>query len=339
MAHNITDTDATFSVRRPAWHGLSHVYDDYPTVEEARQLAHNWEPVTEPLFRRVPSITETGDLTEHYEEVESHKAIVRSDNSATLGVTGKDYEPVSNKTLYEIAEVVQGQGSEVRLETGGSLKGGKSVWLLLRLNEPLQIKGDPVGDTVAYFALQNSHDGSSSFRGQACNTRIVCQNTSYAADLEAARRGTEVVFRHTANVHDRIEEAKEALAGWREDVQRWRLAQEHLLSVRVTDQQRELFITEFIPMPTRGIVSERVRTNVETAQGELRGILNSVTCQDTKHTAYGLVQASIEYQQWVRRVNGADNRDRAESRFRRSYMGRDKIIVDAADLAVAVSTS
>ena len=170
MAHNITSTDGVLSVRRPMWHNLGTVLDDYPTLEEARTIAHNWEPVTEPLFRRVLN----PDMTEYYELVEEAQGVVRSDNNAHLGVVSDGWAPVLNKTMYDIADALQDVGDDLKIETAGSLKGGRKVWLLIRLNEPLTVKGDPNGEVIPYFALQNAHDGSGAFRGQATMTRIVC---------------------------------------------------------------------------------------------------------------------------------------------------------------------
>ena len=53
------------------------------------------------------------------------------------------------------------------------------------MNEPLIIKGDP-SQTIPYLCFQNAHDGRGSFRAQATNVRVVCANTSIAADLDAA---------------------------------------------------------------------------------------------------------------------------------------------------------
>ena len=170
MAHNITNSDRVLSVRQPMWHNLGTVLDDYPTLEEARVIAHNWEPVTEPLFRRVLN----PDMTEYYELVEEAQGVVRSDNNDHLGVVSNGWAPVLNKTMYDIAEALQDVGDDLKIETAGSLKGGRKVWLLIRLNEPLTVKGDPNGEVIPYFALQNAHDGSGAFRGQATMTRIVC---------------------------------------------------------------------------------------------------------------------------------------------------------------------
>lgn len=332
MAHNITERDGSFTVRQPAWHNLSEVLPEYPTREQAQKIAHPWEPVAEPVYRKVPHISEEGWLSEKYEPIEDYKAMVRSDDSHTLGVVSQTFEPVLNKEMYDIAEAIEGEDSgSVMYETGGSLKGGAKVWLLLRLHEPIQVDGDPHGATIPYFALQNSHDGSGAFRGQSLMTRIVCDNTSQMADLEAKQRGTEFTFRHTRNVKVRIDQAQQALAGWRDSITRYSALMQHLLTEHVSDDQREQFVERFIPMPPPHVVSERVVHNVEAARATLRGIYSSVTVQDTAHTAYGLVQGAIEYGEHFRAARSA------ESRFRRAYLDRSVITKDALDLAIEVA--
>lgn len=337
MAHNITSRDQMLTVREPAWHGLGLVLDDHPTPEEARKMVFDWEPITTPIYRAVPHISEDGIITNVYEEIQGTVAVERSDDGHHLGVVGEGWTPISNKELTEVAEAIEGEDSAVKVETAGSLRGGQKVWMLLRLKEPLEIAGDPRGATIPYFALQNGHDGGSSFRGQALMTRIVCDNTAQAADLEAARRGTEFTFRHTAKVKDRIEEAKVALAGWRDSVDRWKDQMEHLLSVTVTPAQVETFVQEFIPMPPQGLISERVIANIENARGDFRGVLNGVTTQDTAHTAYGLVQASVEYSQHYRASRGTSESNRAENRFKRAYLDRNRLTTEAVKLAQEVA--
>lgn len=324
MPAGITETDAIFTVRRPSWHGLETLLPDYPTVAQARAIAHPWEVEQEPLYRRVAG----GD---GYEEVPDFFANVRSDNEHLLGVVSHSYTNITIDEMYQVAEAIQGEGADVLLETGGSLQGGSLVWLLLRLNEPLRLDGDPHGETVQYYALQNAFDGSSSFRGQATSTRIVCQNTAKIADLDAQARGTEFTFRHTSGVKDRIEEARGALAGWRESVRSWRLVNEHLLSVTVTPNQQRAFVDAFVPMPQVATVSDRVVANVEEARSIIRGILAGPTCEGVDLTAYGCVQAVLEYQEHFRKARSA------QSRFKRAYLDRSVITRDAVEIALEVA--
>lgn len=332
MTHNITNTDNVFSVREAMWHQLGDVLSEHPTREEAQRIAHPWNPTTEPLYRAVPVVVD-GEPTTKFVEVEDVRAVVRDDNDAYLGTISKTLEPVSNNELYDIAEAIESGGKDVRYETGGSLKGGKKVWLLLRLNEPVVIKGDPNGATIPYYALQNSHDGGGAFRGQATQTRIVCDNTSRMADLDAQQHGTEFVFWHTSSVHERIAAAKEALSGWRESIDAYNRLSQHLLTVKVTKPQQELFVTEFVPMPVANVISDRVVANIETARQQVRSILAGPTCEGVDLTAYGLMQAAIEYGQHVRHAQSA------ETRFRRAYLKRDQLAADAVQLAQAVAAN
>jgi phage/plasmid-like protein (TIGR03299 family) len=341
MSHNITERDTVISVRDAGWHGLATVKDDYVTPEQAREEAFPWEPVTTPLYRAVPVVGDDGSLSTTYEPVPNIVGVERSDTGEFFNAVGTDFVHATNKELTEIAEAVEGiAAGDVRVETAGSLKGGRKVWMLLRLNEPIALKGDPHGETIPYFALQNSHDGSGSLRGQALFTRIICDNTSQAADLEAAKNGTEFTFRHTSGLKDRIEEAKQAVAGWRESIEKWNILMSQMLDLTVTPAQRDLFIDQFIPMPvSTKIVSARVLTNIETARGEFTAIMNGITSEGVDHTAYGLVQAAIEFQQHVRGVRADTDLGRLENRFKRAYLDRDSLTTVAVNLAREVATA
>lgn len=343
MSHNITERDGIFTVREPAWHGLGVTLSDYPTRAEAQKLAHPWEPVTEPLYRKEPVIQphvhtpECGgedqvcdlrdDVFTEFVQVPDFVGVARSDDGAPLGVVGDGYEPVKNHTMYDIAEDIEGESrGDVQFETGGSLKGGRKVWLLIRLKEPLVVPGDRHGETIPYLALQNAHDGSGSFRGQATLTRIVCDNTAQMADLDATARGTQFTFRHTRSVHDRIEEARQALAGWRHSISEYQRLSEHLVATKVTQQEREEFLHRFIPDPPPHMASERVRVNVTQARDQWTAALCSVTCEGIENTAQGLLSASIEYAQHYRKALSR------ESRFKRAYLDDAQITRDAMTL-------
>jgi phage/plasmid-like protein (TIGR03299 family) len=309
------------------WHGLGKVLPEYPTREQAQEIAHPWEPITEDLYRQEIVFDAQGNPDVIYVKSETAKLNVRSDDGFELGPVSPGYVTVNNSTMYDIAEAIEGVGKgAVRYETGGSLAGGRRVWLLLRLNEPIQIIGDPNGAVIPYFALQNAHDGSASFRGQALADRIVCGNTARLADMFAQSRGTEFSFSHTKNVHDRIEEARKALAGWRESVTAYTEMGNHLVTVSFDDEQTEEFLSRFIPLPPPATCTERVVRNVEEARDTLQGFLDSPTCEGIKHTAWGPVQASLEYLNWGRRAHTA------ETRFKRSFLDASALTATAVTL-------
>jgi phage/plasmid-like protein (TIGR03299 family) len=335
MGHEITSTDATFSVREMPWMGLLdgqvNVLPEYPTREEAQKLVHPWEPVSEPLYRKVPVITEDGELREEFEAVPT-LGNFRSDVLGAKGYLGPispTLVTVSNNEMWDIAEVLQGgPKSDVLYETGGSLSGGKRVWILLKLAEPIIVAGDPHGASVPYYLLQNNHAGEGAFRGAATQIRVVCKNTIQQADVDAEARGTEFAFSHTKNIHDRIEEAREALAGWRESLDSYRRLAEFMVDLKVTPEGAREYINRFIPEPISTMTSDRVKNNIEVARDQWWDVYNSVTCEGITGTAWGLLQASSEWSEHVRRANSA------ETRFKRAMMDRNHIMADAKDLAL-----
>src|SRR5437660_1055813 len=172
--------------------------------------------------------------------------------------------------MGEIVEAVLAQPN-VKWETAGVLDEGRSVWCLALLDEPIELPGDDTL-TLPYMAMTNRHGipGACTLRSTA--VRIVCANTFRAAELEGERTGTTFSFAHTRNWRTRLEEAREAITGVRREMRDYARLARDLLDIRIGPRQRELFVTEFIPMPPDGLVTDRVVRNVEQARTALRDI-------------------------------------------------------------------
>lgn len=309
--------DSMFSVREMPWHGLGTILDEYPANwDEARKIAGlDWEPIEAPTFRRVPVINEDGSLDVRYEEIPGHKLIERSDNGVCLSVPKDSYTIFPNADLGPLVEaVLQQAGGQYQYETAGSLDEGRKVWALIRATQPFEVVGDPHGAVLPYVAIQNSHDGSGALRVQRLRTRIVCANTSHAADLESERTGLQFVFRHTQSINERVDFAKAVLAGMSADQQAAQLWATDLLSLKVTEKGKRAFVEMFIPTPVAEVITPRVQGNIDRARGQVWANLNSVTCEGISNTAYGLVQAAIEY------ADHGRNSRTVESKFSRCVL-------------------
>ena len=179
--------------------------------------------------------------------------------------------------MGEIVEAVLAQPN-VKWETAGVLDGGRSVWCLALLDEPVELAGDD-SLTLPYLAITNRHDGTAACALRATAVRIVCANTFRAAELEGERTGATFSFIHKSSWRNRIEEARQAVTGARTEIRRYTELAAELLGVPITPRQRELFVTEFIPMPPQGLVTDRVARNVEEARQALRLIFESKTTE------------------------------------------------------------
>ncbi len=292
------NVESMFSVRQLPWHREGQVLAEYPgSWAEARKLAGlDWNPIEEAVYE-LASVTDDGQPI--YQPIDGWKRLARSDNGHTLWLSRDSYAVIDHDAMGQIIEAILDQPG-VKWETAGSLDQGRAVWCLAYLDEPIELPGDNTV-TLPYMAMTNRHGLPGGCTVRATAVRIVCANTFRAAELEGERTGATFTFIHKSNWRDRIDEARQAVTGVRREMQQYRELAEQLLGIRVDARQRELFITQFIPAPPDGLVTDRVVHNIEEARQALRAILASPTTAGVADTAYGLVQAAGEYLDHVRR--------------------------------------
>jgi phage/plasmid-like protein (TIGR03299 family) len=294
-----------FSVRQMPWHQEGTVLADYPgDWDQARTLAGlDWDPATTSVFA-LNGVNPDGSY--HYDPIDGWKCIIRSDTGAVLSINKETYTVIDHGEMGEIVEAVLAQPN-VKWETAGVLDGGRAVWCLALLDEPITLPGD-TSATYPYMAITNRHDGTAACALRATAVRIVCANTFRAAELEGERTGTTFSFIHKGHWRDRIDEARTAITGARAEMRRYAVLARELLAIRITPAQRELFITQFIPKPPEGLITDRVARNVDEARKALRLLFDSTTNKEIADTAYGLVQAAGEYLDHVRTARSWETR-------------------------------
>jgi phage/plasmid-like protein (TIGR03299 family) len=270
-----------FFVREPAWHGLGIVLADYPGRDEAMRIAgHDFTIAERPIW------DEAG-------VIENKKSLYRTDTGARLEVVNKSYGIVQNSDAWDVVDAIV-QQENVKYDTAGILRGGAELWVMALLDEPVTINGDD-SPTYPYVSCGWSHDGSSSLEVKRHAVRIVCANTSAAARSEAANSGRIFSFRHTVNVMARIEQARNTLAGVREGFADFVALSNELAALEVSEQGVTSFIDALRPSNT-ALVSDRVRANEENDRATILSYLNGPTIAPAiRNTAYGLVQAGVEF--------------------------------------------
>lgn len=137
-----------------------------------------------------------------------HKAVVRTDTNAVLGVVSNQYAVLQNREAVSFFDPLVTDNKAI-FETAGALQGGKVIWLLAKLDsEPLRIVGDDVVDQ--YFLLTNNHMGTGAAKGRFTPIRVVCANTLGWAMGRAVR--DEITVKHTGDIAKRVAFAGELLA-------------------------------------------------------------------------------------------------------------------------------
>lgn len=287
-----------FFVRQPAWHKDGIVLSEAPDAETGKILAgHHFQVQRMPLYTvehgLVPGFV---GLVKHYPNDSDH-----AENGAILHVARDTYGVIQNDVMWDLAYKVVGEGAQ--LETGVTLGDtGAELAITLWLDEPTQVPGDD-SPIMPYGVASWNHDGSGKGRIMATSVRVVCANTNAAAYDQANRYGTVFEFTHSKHVMSHIEEAAKAtVKGLRSRHAEYMELATELGKISISKRQRELFITELVPMPvTEEAVSDRVVKNIEDARGAIRSLMDGPTVPDAhRFTAYGLHLAGGEFLDHVR---------------------------------------
>jgi phage/plasmid-like protein (TIGR03299 family) len=200
MAHELEliNGEAQMFYRGEApWHKLGRFIepDEALTTEDAIVAAGlDWNVSTRPLYlddgTQAPS-----------------NAVVRDDTNGILGVVSQKYQPLQNREAFKFFDPFIESG-EAMFETAGSLKDGKRIWVLAKINkDPLEIARGDVVDK--YILLSNGHDGLVSVRAGFTPIRVVCQNTlSMATSNDASQL---IRLKHTKNLQENLDKVAEIM--------------------------------------------------------------------------------------------------------------------------------
>jgi phage/plasmid-like protein (TIGR03299 family) len=192
MSHEI---EKMMYVGQAPWHKLGHSFEQAPSLEDALVASGlDWKVTTEPVF------SSSGEKLE--------ALLTRRDmDSSVLGVVGAKYVPLQNQEAFKFFEPFI-DSKEVSIEAAGSLRKGRRVWVLAKINrDPMSIKGNDIVEK--YVLVSNSHDGTLAVRVGFTSVRVICANTLAAAHNSEASKLIRV--KHTKNVVQNLENIREIM--------------------------------------------------------------------------------------------------------------------------------
>lgn len=159
---------------------------------------------------------------------------------------------------YQLSE----QDDRLVVETAGSIRGGRKVWILLK-GESFSVRDD---ETHTYLLISNGFDGKTAFRLDWTSVRVVCSNTLHLVLPEAmgGRRrssGIGVSLTHRGDIMSRVTEAKKRLGLYGHAVEHTKSLCDELASKDINAAELQEF---FIKAYSANV--ERIPTNPETAK-------------------------------------------------------------------------
>lgn len=271
MAHEFES--GFFARNIPAWHGLGIVVKDAPTSEEAIKIAGlDWDVVSSPIMTM-------GN------EIPGMYANVRSSDNSVLGVVTGKYQIVQNDEAFSFVDALVGTGN-VKYDAAGSLRDGKTVWLLVRM-EDQKILGD---DFENYLCFTNSHDGKGAVRAMMTPTRVVCMNTLNMAIQNASRSWS---MKHMGNMEEKFLAAKTSLGLASKYMQEMKNTAENLAKKKLSQNQIDNIIANLFPIEQD--FTDRQKNTAELNRSNFKGCLSVDDLANFKNTAWGIVNAAADY--------------------------------------------
>lgn len=272
MAANV---ETMFSTREKPWHGLGTIVAEAPASKEALALAGlDWKVIQKKIY--------TGDR----QRITGYRANVRDTDNKLLGVVSDRYHVVQNEDAFAFTDSLLGEG--VRYETAGSLQSGRRVWMLAKLPNEYIILGEQISP---YLVFCNSHDGSGAIKVAMTPVRVVCSNTLNLA-LDTAKRCWTA--KHTTNIADKLEEAKETLFFAESYMSRLGQEMEALRKEQLSDQKAIEYMN--ILLPIKEDMSLQQKKNIRNLQEDLKHrYFDAPDLKDMGKNAYRFINAVSDF--------------------------------------------
>ena len=279
MSHEVETMMYADSQGKP-WHGLGTPVADGISIDQAIVAAGlDWTVTPFNLEWVGPGGYRHG--TEHYVQV-------RDSDNKVLGLTKAQYTPVQNREAFNFFQQILDDGQAV-LDTAGSLKGGRLVWVLARLTESSIEVGE--GDRINnYCLLTTSHDGTTKLTGGFVGIRAVCANTVGAALNSASSNLFKI--KHVKGIHKTLDGMKQSLDVARRDFVATaevytRLAESPATTDDVKEMVKVVFKLTDEELLAGNKTSSQIITNFHTGRGS--------ELESAAGTAWGAYNALTEF--------------------------------------------
>lgn len=158
--------------RKDIWHRQGTAMQDDMSVEDwIKAGGLNWHAYRTPAFTQLPS----GE----FKAIAGWSYLTRSDTATQIGyVSDASYKIAQPSQIIETIAQYVSVDDRFKLNTMGSLDGGRRIWVNAQFNGEITVGGSA---HKAYLLASTSFDGSQASIGGGTMTRVVCDNTLAAA--------------------------------------------------------------------------------------------------------------------------------------------------------------
>lgn len=270
--------ESMFSVREKPWHyeltkDVTKIIQTAPTSADALKYAGlDWTVDPKPIYDAFGN------------EIANFKANTRSSDNSVLGIVTDRYKIVQNAEAFDFTDSLI--GGDVRYETAGSLKNGKTIWLLAKMGEK-----NILGDTFEpYVCFTNSHDGTGAIKVCMTPIRVVCNNTLNLA-LSSAQRMWST--RHMGDISAKLYEAQHTLGLAEDYMDALSTDIERLANKPISNDEIKEILDELFPINEDD--SQIKKDRAKNARDNIMVCYFAPDIAQFKGTAYGFINAVTDF--------------------------------------------
>lgn len=261
-----------YAGREKPWHGLgTQVATALTSADAITQAGLDWTVVQRPVVvdnREVPNFV----------------ANVRETDGNVLGIVSDRYQIVQNAEAFSFTDNLI--GNDVRYDTAGSLRNGKTIWLLAKMPST-SILGDAIDP---YLVFTNSHDGFGAIKVALSPIRVVCNNTLNLALSSASRSWTT---KHIGNIEAKLSEARRTLELANDYMSALNNKADELANSPIKLGEVETFISELFPLEEDA--SDRKKETAKKIKDAIMICYFSPDIKKFMNTKYGVINAISDW--------------------------------------------
>jgi phage/plasmid-like protein (TIGR03299 family) len=259
MAHEIENVDGKYSfayVGKPGWHGLgTKAQEGISAIDLGIAAGLDWTVSKKPILVDLGLDVETGEFKKSL--IKGKRALIRDTDGKVLDIVSDNWKEVQNIDAFRFFDPFL-QTGQVTMETAGSLRGGKAVFMLAKLTNKFDVLGgrDP---HVSYLLFTNPHEAGYATSVRLVATRVVCNNTIQVALNEHARHVAK--FHHVGEASYTPERAAIVLGAVPAVLDIYRQKSEILAKSKITAEKFISYIKSVYELPQGKDIAEAQQTS------------------------------------------------------------------------------
>jgi phage/plasmid-like protein (TIGR03299 family) len=245
-------------------------------------------------------------------EIPDKVAIVRTDTNKVLGIVNSTYKTIQNTNVFSFLDTIVQEG-KASFYAAGFVGEGEKVWLLVKLNDDIEIHSK---DIVQKFILfSNAHDGRGAIRAYFVPLRFKTQtllNISFGKRVEQG-----IQLRHVGKVEQRIQDAKKVFSLAEDFYNAFEAHIQKLYSSSFRQKKVDLFFSSCFE--NYSVDSTRTQNTFkkirELYENEIKTFTNS------SDTAWAWLNAVVDFIDYERLSKGKNLADKTSNHIESLYWG------------------